>query len=170
MAMYATRENVTKYSTEYANKQAEKDSFENLSSPAAAASAAAWSTSEDPPSSADAKVTAPANTFSISRYSDGRGFVTHPVTAGSVRRHLEASFSSPGTAENSTSMSISTPNGAEVSTNHVKITWVELPIPLTQVGSYPVPVNVRYFASKSAVESSEATVTVTVNIKHRDTA
>ncbi len=178
--MYATRENVQKFGSEYAAKKEAREAFENVPAVTAAgagatASAAAWSTEEKPsdtvvPETAAPSVAAPANTFCMARYSDSRGFVTYPITAGSVRRHLEAALTAAGSEENANQITISAPSGAEVTTGHVKVTWVDLPSPLLQVGAHTVPVSLRYFESEAATESLAATVNLTINIKHRDTA
>jgi len=174
MAMYNTRENVEKFSTEYAMKKAEKEAFPNVQVSAAASSsagAAAWTSekSEELEATSSATVVAtdaPANTFTLARYSDGRGFLAFPVTANTVRRHMEQCMSSGGSSENSYGFQISTPNGTELATSHVKITWLELAEPIRQVGTHSINVTLSYFESASATEASSVTMPVSIIIKH----
>jgi hypothetical protein len=171
MAMYGTRENKMKFSTEYAERKAEKEAFVNVDVAASTGptAAAAWSSDKNEDSATSTVVLAadaPMNAFTLTRYSDARGFLAYPVTANTVRRHMEACISSGGSSENSYGFHITTPKGEVLTTSHVKITWLDLPEPIRQVGTRSVPVTLSYFDSATSAESSSVTMPIEVTIKH----
>lgn len=176
MAMYSTKENKDKFSTAYAEMKAEKEAFVNVPVSSTASSgavgAAAWSSPKSEESTDDVSKTitlaadAPVNAFTLARYSDGRGFLAFPVTANTVRRHMEACLSSGGSSENSHSIQVTTSKGDQMITNHVKITWLDLASPIRQVGTYPINVTLSYFESPTSTESLSVTLPIDITVKH----